>query len=324
MGFGSMGSGWRLGRLVVSSANDNVAIVGESLARGLFSMCGSPIEESLLATLICFNGQDLFKPVFGKAGVVAQCKDWLLMCQHPFEQYMLDFAIVSNAGKIAVECDGHEYHERTREQAMHDRSRDRKCQLAGWKVLRFTGSEIHRDVRGCVKQVLQMMAMADGCEPDDYMPKVAHVSTIASPQCAPEYRFGLAIIGCLLDFPDLSEDLETKVALTLLTSELADIAQEIRNYALLFDRPEIGDFIARLPQTVQRFVAGRLACPVFETAIEAKANIQQNAAKLESLYDRQRGFAKVSLLERSASSYDADGEAALRDIAQAARKRRGL
>lgn len=44
-----------------------------------------------------------------------------------------------------VECDGHEFHERTKEQAERDRSRDRAVQAMGWRIIRFTGSELYRD-----------------------------------------------------------------------------------------------------------------------------------------------------------------------------------
>lgn len=54
---------------------------------------------------------------------------------------------------VAVEADGHDFHERTKEQASRDRGRDRTFQLSGIPILRFTGSEIHRDAFGCGKQV---------------------------------------------------------------------------------------------------------------------------------------------------------------------------
>lgn len=54
---------------------------------------------------------------------------------------------------LVVECDGHDFHERTKEQAAHDKERDREMQIAGYRVMRFTGSEIHRDVEKCVAAV---------------------------------------------------------------------------------------------------------------------------------------------------------------------------
>lgn len=55
--------------------------------------------------------------------------------------------------KLIVECDGHHFHERTKEQAARDRSRDRAAELHGYSLLRFTGSEIHANPLGCALQV---------------------------------------------------------------------------------------------------------------------------------------------------------------------------
>lgn len=53
---------------------------------------------------------------------------------------------------LAVELDGHEWHERTKEQAERDKSRDRALLEAGIPVMRFTGSEINRDPHDCARQ----------------------------------------------------------------------------------------------------------------------------------------------------------------------------
>ena len=58
--------------------------------------------------------------------------------------------------KLIIECDGHEYHERTKEQAAKDRSRDRSYLQHGCEgVFRFTGSEIWRDPWDCADQVFK-------------------------------------------------------------------------------------------------------------------------------------------------------------------------
>lgn len=54
---------------------------------------------------------------------------------------------------LLIECDGHDYHERTKEQAARDRSKDREATLAGLDTMRFTGSEIWRDPWGCASQI---------------------------------------------------------------------------------------------------------------------------------------------------------------------------
>ena len=55
---------------------------------------------------------------------------------------------------VIAECDGHDFHERTKEQAARDRSRDRRASLSGFVVLRFTGSELWKDPLGCAEQVM--------------------------------------------------------------------------------------------------------------------------------------------------------------------------
>lgn len=83
--------------------------------------------------------------------------------QVPIGDYKADFtASIWNSAKhrydtLVIECDGHNFHERTKEQAAHDRARDRWMQSAGFPVFRFTGSEIYRDPMGCANQVIDMI-----------------------------------------------------------------------------------------------------------------------------------------------------------------------
>jgi very-short-patch-repair endonuclease len=81
-------------------------------------------------------------------------EQWYVDAQSPFGAYRADFvmALVRPEGRVVavVECDGHDFHERTKEQAKRDRKRDRAMQSAGFLVMRFTGSEVYADAIGCV------------------------------------------------------------------------------------------------------------------------------------------------------------------------------
>lgn len=75
----------------------------------------------------------------------------------PFPQYRvcgyrLDFAVFENGIKLDIECDGKEYHSAPWQKA-HDRKRTRVLNHNGWKVIRFTGSQIHKDVNKCIVRV---------------------------------------------------------------------------------------------------------------------------------------------------------------------------
>lgn len=58
--------------------------------------------------------------------------------------------------RVVIEIDGHDFHERTKEQASHDKARDRAMTKAGWHVLRFTGSDIYKDADACVLEVFDL------------------------------------------------------------------------------------------------------------------------------------------------------------------------
>lgn len=68
--------------------------------------------------------------------------------------FLFSFAFFGSTLEIAVECDGHDWHERTKAQAKADRSRDRQLQSLGFKVLRFTGSEIVASPKMCAAEIL--------------------------------------------------------------------------------------------------------------------------------------------------------------------------
>lgn len=58
--------------------------------------------------------------------------------------------------RLAVELDGYDFHERTKEQVAYRNERDRVLQADGWTVLHFSGSELFRDPLACVQQVIEI------------------------------------------------------------------------------------------------------------------------------------------------------------------------
>ncbi len=59
-----------------------------------------------------------------------------------------------DAIKVVIELDGHEFHERTKEQVESRNARDRALQADGYRVLHFAGSEVVRDPVACASGVL--------------------------------------------------------------------------------------------------------------------------------------------------------------------------
>lgn len=104
------------------------------------SACESPIEQRFY---------DAF---------VSRHPEVPLLCQHEISLEGYDYRLDFVSGALCIECDGHEFHEKTKEQAAHDHQLDRRLVRAGWLVLRFTGSEIWHDAAACVDEVVQTRA----------------------------------------------------------------------------------------------------------------------------------------------------------------------
>lgn len=137
------------------------------------SRCQSPIESLLFwqfffdwelqptdefFLLGCCPGGDRYDPLFFdlQESVIVEGRE-----------YRLDFYIggydrkASGGFKWCVEVDGHDFHEKTKEQARHDKQRDRLLQNAGFRVLRYTGSEVWRDPAAIVAEITKALEKDD-------------------------------------------------------------------------------------------------------------------------------------------------------------------
>lgn len=143
--------------------------------------CESPIEQLLLGAMLTGDCQgswskaelydwlrlwDLAKEIaspreHNRQSMVLTCSSYGSACVTQCNVtigpslYRIDFAFFDHTRRrrYAVELDGHDFHERTKEQAERDRSRDRALTAAGWVCLRFTGREVYRDPGACLDQI---------------------------------------------------------------------------------------------------------------------------------------------------------------------------
>lgn len=89
----------------------------------------------------------------------------VLGLQIPVSNYRVDFLLVDDMANgeppllLAIECDGHEFHSRTKQQAKRDRVRDRNLQAVGLHVMRFTGSEIWNNPAACADEAIEFARM---------------------------------------------------------------------------------------------------------------------------------------------------------------------
>lgn len=146
----------------------------------LFDQCGSPIEKMFLSALICAcNNKEIGLSLYSEERCphLEGLPVYTDSCLHIYPQeqignYRVDFLLTfvldghlmhldneggfsaSGQSQLVVECDGHDYHERTKEQASRDKERDRALQSCGYVVFRFTGADIYQDAFKCAMECL--------------------------------------------------------------------------------------------------------------------------------------------------------------------------
>jgi hypothetical protein len=106
----------------------------------------SPLERKLFIELRRANIYFYAQYGLNRNGESVYVKD--KSYDHPTDNFkevltIVDFYIEKQGTKLCVYTDGHTYHERTEEQAQHDRNIDRKLQELGFQVLRYTGKDVH-------------------------------------------------------------------------------------------------------------------------------------------------------------------------------------
>lgn len=142
-------------------ASDGGALAGPRHAAA-DSASESPLESMLLEA---FFASGFFDRLAVPSDVVVGSGPFGLLLQQVTvpgvdRRYRLDFAIMNAAEGVflAVEVDGHEWHDTTPQQAQNDRQRDRRLTASGWTVVRFTGREVYRDAAACVTEVATLLA----------------------------------------------------------------------------------------------------------------------------------------------------------------------
>ncbi len=138
----------------------------ESSLAWFVRLCESPIERIMFAALIAvFDVSEHWPLIVCPAEMVMKTRAKLVLgCQVQLDEYRVDFVLrdssLDTPVTVVIECDGHNFHERTAEQALRDRSRDRAIQTMGARVFRFTGREIWRDPIKCAREVFEFLDKA--------------------------------------------------------------------------------------------------------------------------------------------------------------------
>lgn len=128
--------------------------------------CESPIEQLLSIEMEKLNFKEIFmyNPFVDILEIEKQAK---IKCGN--KTYRADFLIpvvyyCSNGDfekgiNFIIECDGYEFHQKTKEQVEKDNERHRNLQKAGYEIIRFSGTEIWHKPYRCACEILKIILL---------------------------------------------------------------------------------------------------------------------------------------------------------------------
>lgn len=132
----------------------NIADKSISIEESLIN-CESPIEQLLSIELESLNLIDinLYNPYID---IIAIEKQKEIIAKG--NKYRADFLIpvvYKNQENICfiIECDGYEFHQKTKKQVENDNKRSRDLQEEGYEIIRFSGTEIYHKPRQCAENI---------------------------------------------------------------------------------------------------------------------------------------------------------------------------
>lgn len=158
----------RLRSIVASAAALDVERVTDELWDSAeFQRMGSEIERAFAAHFVVGCRLRQIPYSLSRPNSPSDCI--FLAPQVQIGVYRVDFLLgigteSSDADCVVIECDGHDFHDRTPQQAERDKSRDRYLNQHVKAVARFTGREIYRDVDACLADATKILFREKGRE----------------------------------------------------------------------------------------------------------------------------------------------------------------
>jgi very-short-patch-repair endonuclease len=119
----------------------------------------TPIEQMFYLTWIIYKNQSNYLKNT-KLRICPQCEVKVLENKYKvdflFPFYWIQDKLVPLKNPVIVECDGYDSHS-SKEQRNYDTKRENDLKMAGYSVIRFTGSQIYNDPYKCVIQTAKFI-----------------------------------------------------------------------------------------------------------------------------------------------------------------------
>ncbi len=150
---------------------------------------GSPIERIFLYALIVAGNRELCDIYFdygeGPRGIPfgLDSKKIIIGPQSNIGDYRVDFLLEyievrhdiivdrsrEYSTKLIIECDGHDFHEKTRQQVRRDKARDRNLKSCGYEIFHFAGSEIWNNPIAYAAQAVRFLELRTAEKREEYI-----------------------------------------------------------------------------------------------------------------------------------------------------------
>ena len=117
----------------------------------------SPIEQIFITAFEIYckynNKENIY--LFPQKEVICNEKKYYIDFEFKADDYLTQLLLgekIKNYNfKLAIECDGYEFHQKTKKQVQKDNEREYDLKMAGYEVLRFSGTQIYNNPLKCAE-----------------------------------------------------------------------------------------------------------------------------------------------------------------------------
>ena len=110
----------------------------------------SPIEQIFITAfnyiVSCNNKKKIF--LFPQVPINVGNKKYYSDFLFEYDEYVNNY---NTDSKIIIECDGYEFHQKTKEQVQRDNEREYDLKMAGYEILRFSGTQRYKNPIKCAE-----------------------------------------------------------------------------------------------------------------------------------------------------------------------------
>jgi very-short-patch-repair endonuclease/DNA polymerase III delta prime subunit len=157
---------------VVHSLDYSKDLKPGDIRRDLLEYCDNPQGISLLAEAVEEKAESPFEEAVGKSLISS---GYHITQQWRVGAYRIDMVVQYNGNKVAIECDGEQYHSGD-EKVRSDMERQTILERMGWRFIRIRGSEYYRDPDATIARVINELTN-HGILPENKIEPITNISS---------------------------------------------------------------------------------------------------------------------------------------------------